>query len=149
MEFMGWTCCSNFAPSPDLIVRILDRSIVIRGRHLDVPRREFEVTLALATHSGFARCSQLGTLIWPDLEPEAAASFAKVYVSRLRRRLGADRDIIATTRNGYLLTQSFALDIELIGESLSVLRIPNRDLYESRVYDAILVKLRSLQALRT
>lgn len=144
---MEWNCSSNFAPSPELIVRILDRSVVARGRHLALPRREFEIGVVLATHGGFASCSELGALIWPCAEPESATALAKVYVSRLRRRLGSDRDLIATTREGYLLTQTFALDIELIGESLSVLRIPEPHLHETRVYDVVLAKLRSLQAL--
>jgi len=95
--------------SPILVLSPSDRSVVVRGRLLSLPRREFEVLAALAHRGGTLSRTLLGELVWPALPSRAAADFAKVYIRRLRRRLGHDADVLATTAAGYRLARPFRI----------------------------------------
>ena len=98
--------------SPEFLVRLADRTLKVRGRSVQLPLREFEVALALVSHRGFLTRPVLGSLIWPDLPVRSSAAFAKVYVNRLRKRLGPDSDTVATLMGGYRLIVPFAVDAQ-------------------------------------
>lgn len=92
--------------SPAIIIRPQERSVVVRGRHVGLTKREFEILAAVAANGGALSREQLGAIVWPGRSPAATRSLVKVYVLRLRRRLGADAGILATTRLGYTLAGS-------------------------------------------
>ena len=100
--------------SPAIIVEVLRCGVTVRGRRLAVPRREFEVVLAIALSGGFASRRLLGSLIWGAKTPEVAARYAKVYVCRLRQRFGQDSDLLGTSTAGYYFAEKSALDIDLL-----------------------------------
>ena len=95
--------------SPVLVICAQDRSVIVRGRHIALPKREFELVMALAAKGGRLSREMLGALIWTSHSPGAARDFAKVYVRRLRQRLGPDADVLETTRQGYRLARPFRI----------------------------------------
>lgn len=108
----------NLASLPDrgaeFTLRILDRDLVGRGRRTPLSGRELELLVVLATRNGPISRDEVGSIMWPLQPSQTAADFAKVYVSRLRKRLGADADIVVTTPAGYCLTRALAFDLDTI-----------------------------------
>ncbi|MFN2529238.1 MAG: helix-turn-helix domain-containing protein [Candidatus Baltobacteraceae bacterium] len=78
------------------------------GRLLDLPPRELALICALALGPRVWPSYQLIPLLWPDAHASRSSSL-KVYVHRLRRRLGAG--IIASTNKGYELSPTARIDI--------------------------------------
>jgi len=78
------------------------------GKHLDLPPRELALLCALALGPKVWPSYQLISLLWPEAHA-ARSSSLKVYVHRLRRRLGIG--IIASTNKGYELAQSARIDL--------------------------------------
>ncbi len=78
------------------------------GEPLDLPPRELALLCALALGAKVWPSYQLIPLLWPGAH-QARSSSLKVYVHRLRQRLG--RAIIASTNKGYELAQSARIDL--------------------------------------
>lgn len=69
---------------------------------LTLGRRERALLTLFALHPGaLVRTSRLVDELWPERPPQGAANTVQVYVSRLRRRLGADS--VQTRPTGYAL----------------------------------------------
>lgn len=98
----------------EFVLRVLDRDLVGRGRRTALSGRELELLVVLATRNGPISRDEVGSIMWPLQPSQTASDFAKVYVSRLRKRLGMDADIVATTPAGYCLTRSLAFDLDAI-----------------------------------
>ena len=98
----------------EFVLRVLDRDLVGRGRRTPLSGRELELLVVLATRNGPISRDEVGSIMWPLQPTQTAADFAKVYVSRLRKRLGADADIVATTPAGYCLTRALAFDLDAV-----------------------------------
>lgn len=75
---------------------------------IDLPPREFAVLLALALAPRVWPSYRLIPLLWPGASV-SDCSCLKVYVHRLRRRLG--RDVILSTNRGYELDRSVVVDL--------------------------------------
>lgn len=78
------------------------------GKPLDLPPRELALLCALALGPRVWPSYQLIPLLWPEAHA-ARSSSLKVYVHRLRRRLGDG--IIASTNKGYGLSRSARIDM--------------------------------------
>jgi DNA-binding response OmpR family regulator len=87
-----------------LRVRPADRQVMIDGRTIDIPPREFDLLEYLVRHSGRALSRDvILDRIWGP-EGEARANVVEATISRLRRRLraaGWDGQIVAVPGLGY------------------------------------------------
>jgi predicted ATPase/DNA-binding SARP family transcriptional activator len=91
-------------PSEQLDVRILGPlEVVSNGSAVSLGGRKQRAVLAmLATRVGAAvSADELIESLWPEHPPATATTTVQVYVSRLRKALGADR--IETSGGGYVL----------------------------------------------
>ena len=77
------------------------------GEDLDLPPRELALLVALALPPRVWPSYQLIPLLWPQAEISNSSSL-KVYVHRLRRRLG--HELIASTNRGYELERTTRVD---------------------------------------
>lgn len=78
------------------------------GRPIDLPPRELALLCALALGPRVWPSYLLIPLLWPE-SPSPQSSSLKVYVHRLRRRLGCS--IIASTNKGYELRPDVQIDL--------------------------------------
>ncbi len=91
-------------------VRVFSLQLDKEGTPLAVQRRELELALALALHTGPLTRERLMEAIWPDQPAEHAQNSLKVYVNRLRHRLG--HNSIVLTSMGYALAPTVMVDID-------------------------------------
>lgn len=75
---------------------------------MDLPPREFAVLLTLALAPRVWPSYRLIPLLWPNASL-SQCSCLKVYVHRLRRRLG--KGVIVSTNRGYELDRELAVDL--------------------------------------
>lgn len=87
---------------------ILGAAVREHGQPIDLPPRELALLCALALGPRVWPTYQLIPLLWPA-SPSPQSSSLKVYVHRLRRRLG--RSIIASTNKGYELHSEVQTDL--------------------------------------
>ena len=80
-----------------------------RGRVVALSRGERTLLIALAIQRRPCTSSQLIELLYPHLDEASAGTQLKVYVHRVRRRLG-DPQAIVTVSNTYRLGASIAVD---------------------------------------
>ncbi len=79
------------------------------GKSIHLQRRELELVLALALHGGPLSRERLMESIWPDQKSDQAQNSLKVYVNRVRNRLG-HASIVLSSR-GYSLAAHVLVDI--------------------------------------
>jgi DNA-binding SARP family transcriptional activator len=97
--------------SDPLIIGVLGTLILSEGAtEISAPelrRRRVRTLLALLVLRGPVRRERIGDLLWPDLEPEAAAQNVRVTLSRLRRLLEPElkggASVSRIRRNGDLI----------------------------------------------
>jgi hypothetical protein len=84
---------------------------VRRGTHLiHVSDRGVELLVALALFPAGTSKEELATAIWPALDGEAALNALKMCVSRTRAQI-ADKDVVRSTKRGYVLNDDVAVDV--------------------------------------
>jgi DNA-binding winged helix-turn-helix (wHTH) protein len=90
---------------------------IVRGRVrrgaevLHVADRGLELLAALALLPAGTSKDALAAAIWPELDGEAALNTLKVCVSRTRAQVG-DKDVILSTKRGYVLSERVGVDID-------------------------------------
>lgn len=87
---------------------VLNATLLKDSERVDLPPREFAVLITLALAPRVWPSYRLIPLLWPGASP-SASSCLKVYVHRLRRRLG--KDVIMSTNRGYELARSVRVDL--------------------------------------
>lgn len=88
------------------------RARVRRGAEvLHVADRGLELLAALALLPAGTSKDALAAAIWPELEGDAALNSLKVCVSRTRAQVG-DKDVIFSTKRGYVLSERVVVDID-------------------------------------
>ncbi|HEV3155451.1 MAG TPA: winged helix-turn-helix domain-containing protein [Candidatus Baltobacteraceae bacterium] len=92
-----------------LAIRIFALSVEKDGQQIPLQRRELEIVTALALYGGPLSRERLSEAIWPDQGLSQAATSLRVYVNRIRNRLG--RDSVVLTPSGYALAATVAIDI--------------------------------------
>lgn len=78
------------------------------GRPVDLPPRELALLTALAAGPRACPSYTLVPLLWPRAVPSQSSSL-KVYIHRLRRRLGPS--LISSTNKGYELNAGVRVDL--------------------------------------
>jgi ATP/maltotriose-dependent transcriptional regulator MalT len=87
------------------------RGQVRRGSELlHVSDRGLELLVALALLPSGTTKEELAGAIWPGLDAEAALNALKMCVSRTRMQT-ADRDVVQSTKRGYVLGERVATDV--------------------------------------
>ena len=96
-----------------LSVRVLAGAVYRNGLPMVFPERELALLCALALReqpvSGATLCDQL----YPHLDHKAASGLVKVYIHRLRTRLG-DKAAIVSSADGYVLNSAIEVDVREI-----------------------------------
>lgn len=87
---------------------VLSATLYADSKRVDLPPREFAVFVALALAPRVWPSYQLIPLLWPGAAI-SKSSCLKVYVHRLRKRLG--QNVIASTNRGYELDRALAVDL--------------------------------------
>lgn len=88
-------------------------------REIPVGERSFEVLAALALR-GEASREELTDLLWPDLDPHAAANALKMCVHRIRTAARC-KDLIESTKSGYRLGREAAVDTREVERAFALL----------------------------
>jgi DNA-binding SARP family transcriptional activator len=131
-------------PSFDVTVEVLRGIVRACGQDLTLSRRERQVAVAIAVHSG-STSEQLCDLLYPGQDWRRARTVLKVYVHRLRKRAG--RDFIAYGGSTYQLGPNVGTDIgradALLGKTSCSI-----DLVDRRDRDCAEALARSLRAAR-
>jgi hypothetical protein len=106
----------------DVIFLDILREHVRRGPDvLHVSDRGFELAVALALLGPGASKETLAAAIWPSLDGDAAVNALKMCVSRTRAQI-ADKESIQSTKHGYALGDSVAVDVREIERLLRDVR---------------------------
>jgi DNA-binding SARP family transcriptional activator len=116
------------APSPIAIDVTMGR-VRVEGEPVALSDRELELVLALAMRRESTSRSRLASMLWPDVEPDAARNALSVCLHRLRTHLGR-ADVIVRERDGYRLHHDAAVDLWEIERVTGLLRSRER-LHES------------------
>jgi DNA-binding SARP family transcriptional activator len=106
------------------------------GDEVDLTSREAEVAFLLALTSR-ATGGQIAGNIWPDSDAPAAATLAKVYVHKLRRRMGFDF-IVRHKAGYYSLSPLTSVDVPNLSED--AFPRPSRDELEHPRRRVVLVE---------
>ena len=100
---------------PDLerpiVVEAVSANVRREGDLVSMSGREREVALAIALQDQPATTVRLAELLYPDREYAEAANVVKVYVCRLRKRVG--QDFIRWHDGGYAIGPHVSLDLTL------------------------------------
>jgi DNA-binding SARP family transcriptional activator len=90
-------------------VRLLETKVLVDGVEIAVPRRELELLFALSTAGGSSEREKLAAQIWPEQTTDAARNSLKVYLARLRSRLGSEA--IVSARRSCALAPHVRIDL--------------------------------------
>ena len=93
------------------------RYISADGNAVQLTPRETEVLLALTLHPNGRDGATLAATIWPDLPTDAGIKSVKVYVNRLRAKLG-DAVPLVSSRNGYALGRTVDLSLFMLEHAI-------------------------------
>lgn len=121
--------------TPSVAVGILDGIVRVNGRSLDVPAREMLLLAALAIERGTIGSARLAGMLWPDVEEAHAQNSLRVYVKRVRKRLGDDT--VIRSAHGYTLGRRVEVDVWKLEHDLQCVR-------SGRAEEAIVGKWREL-----
>jgi DNA-binding SARP family transcriptional activator len=116
--------------SPErLAVEVLTRTIRRGDAAVDLRDRELALIVALARQRGASTRAELGELLWPELDEQAARDALNSCLYRVRQRLG-DGAIVWRRSDGYRLAENVRVDIREIepwAQTLCQTRRPLRD----------------------
>src|SRR5579871_5169836 len=89
-------------------IKVSQARVLRDGASVALSRREVELALALAFRSGPSCADALSGCLYPDLDQREARNNLKVYVYRLRQRVGPD--FIVWTGSGYEFGSNVEVD---------------------------------------
>jgi len=112
------------APAP-IAVDVSVGRVRVDGAPVALSGRELELVLALAVRREATSRSRLASMLWPDLDPDAARNALSVCLHRLRAHLGRS-DAIVRESEGYRLHDDAAVDLWEIERSAARLRSRER-----------------------
>ena len=95
---------------------VLSATLHADSKRVDLPPREFAVFMTLALAPRVWPSYQLIPLLWPGAAI-SKSSCLKVYVHRLRKRLG--QNVIISTNRGYELDRTLAVDLWRVHDIVS------------------------------
>ena len=101
---------------------VLDGTFTRNGRRETLSGREHAFLALLAISSRPRSVCELGEIMWPDREDEAARNCAKVYAHRVRMRLGRP-DAVLRAFTGYILGGCVEVDTRCIEATLARARV--------------------------
>jgi DNA-binding SARP family transcriptional activator len=96
-------------PSPEILIEAARAVVRTDGAAVALTARERELAVVLAVADRALSARELGLLLNPDADDIDAANLAKVYVHRLRRRLGAT--VLLRRAGGYVLAPFVVRDV--------------------------------------
>jgi DNA-binding SARP family transcriptional activator len=96
--------------SGNAAISILSGEVTIGGVGVSIPDGEFGVLVGLALNARPVIGRAFAVELWPEREPEDAANLLKVYMHRIRTRLGSP-DIVRSTNRGYELGPGVTVDL--------------------------------------
>lgn len=99
-----------------VLVEILSGRVTLEGGPVALSARELQLVVALSLR-GPVPAERLVEDLWPNAEGDDAKGALKVYVHRVRRRLG--RDFITRERGMYRLSSRARIDVAEIASRLS------------------------------
>lgn len=94
--------------TPPLQVHLAEGKAFLRGCAVPLTNREFDLLAALSLASRPFSTDMLLDKIWPEADPAGARNALKVYVHRLRRRLG--HAAVIQEGNAWRLSETVAVD---------------------------------------
>ncbi len=91
-------------------ISILSGEVTIGGVGVSIPDGEFGVLVGLALLARPVIGRAFAAELWPERDPDDAANLLKVYMHRIRTRLGKP-DIVRSTNRGYELGPGVTVDL--------------------------------------
>jgi DNA-binding SARP family transcriptional activator len=89
-------------------VEVLSLGVHRGGELVPLPERELAIVLALARQRKAYARAEIASLVWPDLDEDAAREAFNSTLYRLRRRLP---DVVTYARDGYRLDERVRVDL--------------------------------------
>ncbi|MFY9720094.1 MAG: BTAD domain-containing putative transcriptional regulator [Candidatus Cybelea sp.] len=89
---------------------VLDQTLIIHGKTVDVRDHEFRLLAALAHEPRWFTAAELAADVFGDLEGEVGHNRVYVYFHRLRKTFGSDC-VVETSRLGYRLGPMVGVDV--------------------------------------
>ena len=100
-----------------LQVEILSGKVILEGRTVPLTTRELEIVIMLAL-CGKRSANEIAETLWPDTDGGSGKDRLKVYVHRVRRRLG--QGAIRFEGGRYSLADAAEIDVRAILKSLAL-----------------------------
>lgn len=107
---------SPLDPNPKKLVEVLKGRVSIGGQSVTLSRRELQLVVALALR-GPSEAESLAEDLWPSADGDSAKLGLKVYVHRVRCRVG--RDFIVHKEGRYCLCDAVHVDLFDLEDQLS------------------------------
>jgi DNA-binding SARP family transcriptional activator/tetratricopeptide (TPR) repeat protein len=95
---------------PSIRVEVLNDRALLDGREVHLTDRESELLTMLAASPRELPSEELSDALWPDGDKESRDTGLRVYVNRLRTKLGAKRAIISSGGR-YRLSEKVSVDV--------------------------------------
>ena len=102
-------------------INLFQCAVLRDGKRVKMQRREFDVLAALALKRGGLSREWFADRFWPDSETPEGLGRLKVYVYRLRQKLG-DNAIVSTPQ-GYVLSSNVSVDLARLEDVLGSARL--------------------------
>ncbi|HTW86162.1 MAG TPA: AAA family ATPase [Candidatus Sulfotelmatobacter sp.] len=99
-------------PTGTVLVQLLQGAVWTETRQVPLSHREFALFAHIALQPRAIDVDALADRLWPDASAEAGLASVRVYVNRIRKRIG-DAEVIASTRGAYGRGPSVRTDVEL------------------------------------
>lgn len=120
---------------PSFRVSTLLRTVERAGAYIDLTDREIEIIVLLATMRRAMNARDIGRYIHPDRDTPDATNLVKVYVNRVRGKLG--KQAILSTRDGYTLANDGHDDLLEIENLARLCQARNDPPNRTRLTDAL------------
>jgi DNA-binding SARP family transcriptional activator len=101
----------RFVEADDVRLSVLDQTLTIHGKRVDIRDHEFMLLAALAHEPRWFTGAELAADVFGDLDGEAGHNRVYVYFHRLRKAFGCDC-VVETSRLGYRLHSTVSVDVK-------------------------------------
>lgn len=102
-------------------INVLSNRVLIDNEQISLTDRESELLMYLAAAHRAVAVDELAEVLWPDSDRDVRDTGLRVYINRIRTKLGA-KGVVLSSPGEYHLSEDVAIDVVEITAHLSAMR---------------------------